>query len=199
MCWLCSEDATDFLAHAATRARYKPWELEEDLWEQMEYELAHVAESPNAQLMEELHAAAYRGGNGNGGSLGHSLFAQTHLLRSFGTPALQRYVRTQWTPNRTALVAIGVRHKRVLEWASEGKFDWARDAASPQQMHNDDALYYANEFEPAPAPHEQQQQSGAELAQQGGGRFGGGERRMVTGDPTVHAALVTEAAGYMPA
>ena len=74
---MSSEDATEFLAHAGTRARYKPWELEEDLWEYMDYELEHLDECSPALLMEELHAAAYRH------TLGQSLFASRHDTHTF--------------------------------------------------------------------------------------------------------------------
>ena len=123
-----------------------------------------------------------------------------HFLRSFTTPFIQRYVRTQWVPARSALVAVGVSHARALQYAAE-KFDWAREAASPKQTHNEDSMFYPNEYEPSPAPHETAAGGTGGTSGAGGvtserARFCGGERRLATADHTVHAALVTESSGY---
>ncbi len=174
-----SEDATDFLSHASTRATYKHWELKEEVFEFMEYELEHLDEAQHAQLLDLVHAAAYRN------TLCHSLYSPLHQVWSFDPPFLHRLIRELWTSDRSSLVGVGVEHERLLELCS--RFDWGRDAS--QERHIDAHIYYENEHEPSAAPWEKYDFHEVPV-------YKGGERRLLTGDPIVHAALVSESAGY---
>lgn len=162
-------DAVERLANATTRIQLdRHWEVEEAL-KYVEVDQATLEQNLEARLIEALHDAAYRSG------LRRSLFAAPYRVRE--NLEAHEFVeafhsRVFGTASNVALVAVGVNHEDAEAFASKLHF-----GGSGHDGHK--------------AKH------ALEAAKKDASKFGGGERRVDTGDELTHAAIAYESAGYV--
>lgn len=90
-----------FLADTVTRPAFKPWELE-DFAYRTGIDLERLKQNPQAQLLEALHKAAFRGG------LGNSVYSPSYEVKNHDHNALSSYVADNFLANRMAIVGLGV-------------------------------------------------------------------------------------------
>uniref|UniRef100_A0A6B2ELK0 Putative ubiquinol-cytochrome c reductase complex core protein n=1 Tax=Phlebotomus kandelakii TaxID=1109342 RepID=A0A6B2ELK0_9DIPT len=103
-----------FLQDVATGQVFKPWELEE-LVPRLKEDLARLAHPVRA--VDLLHRAAYRS------ALGNSIFCPKHQIGRLSPETLQHYVASNFTTNRTAVVAVGVDHNTLVGYAQNLPLD----------------------------------------------------------------------------
>lgn len=90
-----------FLADTVTRPAFKPWELSDTSYRQ-EIDVLRLGQNPQAQLVEALHKAAFRGG------LANSLYSSSFQVGRFDHNDLLSFVTDNFTVNRMAIVGLGV-------------------------------------------------------------------------------------------
>lgn len=100
----------DFLLDAAGGQMFKPWEVAE-AYDRMRVDLVDMP--PAARVSELLHRAAFRDSG-----LGNSLYSPEHLIGSHGPGALKSFAAAALTPAQTALVAVGLEHDTIRNYAA---------------------------------------------------------------------------------
>lgn len=123
------DTGVEFLAYAASAPAFRPWELS-DAASRMNLDLDLLAQNPHTQLVEALHAAAFRGG------LGKSLYANTNKVGYFNSSVLQAFTSQHFSAANMAVVGLGVDHDQLLAYAKQIKpVGTASPAASPSPYH----------------------------------------------------------------
>ncbi|XP_063228830.1 cytochrome b-c1 complex subunit 2, mitochondrial isoform X2 [Bacillus rossius redtenbacheri] len=116
------EVALQYLADAATKQVFKPWELSDSL-PRLRYELATIP--VEARTLDLLHKAAFRTG------LGNTLFCPKPLVGKHSSETLQHYTRSLLTAGRTAVAAVGLPHGQLVAFAQNLGLDDGAGPASP--------------------------------------------------------------------
>lgn len=97
-----------FLADTVTRPAFKPWELEDYAY-RMNIDVARLHHNPEAQLLEAVHQAAFRGG------LRNPLYAPEYLIGKYDHNDLLSYVTDNFLTSRMAVVGLGVELGALVE------------------------------------------------------------------------------------
>ncbi|XP_022089418.1 cytochrome b-c1 complex subunit 2, mitochondrial-like [Acanthaster planci] len=111
------DTAASFLQAATTGQQFRPWEIK-DYRQRVLFDLASVRDQLQIEVLENLHAAAFRD------TVGRSLYAPEYMVDKIGTEMLLDYVNNMYTAENTALVGIGVDHGDLKSFGE--KFDVKR-------------------------------------------------------------------------
>jgi ubiquinol-cytochrome c reductase core subunit 2 len=103
------------LGQAATSPVFKPWELE-SVSRRLKLDLELYQHSPEAQLVELLHRAAYRD------TLGQSLFMQPDCVGSFSPSTLEAFVGAHHVTGGAVVAGLGVDHEQLVMMARKMPF-----------------------------------------------------------------------------
>lgn len=157
--------AISFLGEIAAAGPFKHWELE-DAEERLKFDLDVYASSPNARLLDAVHKAAFRG------TLSRSLYMNPDRIGSYSTKALDAFVSKHYVTENAALIGIGIDQfqlsgltRRMILRTNTVTSDSGRKTKAPPPP---DSTNVPSKF------------------------HAGGEVRVETSSPLVHAALVTE-------
>ncbi|XP_004373376.1 cytochrome b-c1 complex subunit 2, mitochondrial [Trichechus manatus latirostris] len=111
----CLRDDVDilmeFLLNVATSPEFRHWEVAA-LQSQLRIDKAVAFQNPQARVIENLHAAAYRN------ALANSLYCPDYRVGKVTPEELHYYVQNHFTSARMALVGLGVSHP-VLKQVAE--------------------------------------------------------------------------------
>jgi ubiquinol-cytochrome c reductase core subunit 2 len=114
------------LGQVATAAVFKPWEVD-SLKRRLKLDLEVYHHTPEAQLIELLHRAAYRD------TLGQSLYMHDDSVGSFSTKALEAYVGARHVSQGAAVSGIGVDHDQLVHLARKLTFHQGTAAAETKK------------------------------------------------------------------
>ncbi|XP_055354727.1 cytochrome b-c1 complex subunit 2, mitochondrial-like [Paramacrobiotus metropolitanus] len=107
-----------FLGYVVAKQEFKRWEVK-DAAARLDLDLDIYEHRPDIQLMEHLHAAAYRDG------LANSLFAPRWAAHHYDAKMLREYVQSAFKPSRMAIAVYGARHEDILNYAADNfKIDY---------------------------------------------------------------------------
>ncbi|KAF6128108.1 ubiquinol-cytochrome c reductase core protein 2 [Phyllostomus discolor] len=111
----CLRDDVDilmeFLLNVTTAPEFRRWEVAA-LESQLRIDKAVAFQNPQARIIENLHAAAYRN------ALANSLYCPDYRLGKVTPDELHHYVQNHFTSARMALIGLGVSHS-VLKQVAE--------------------------------------------------------------------------------
>lgn len=111
----CLRDDVDvlmeFLLNVTTAPEFRPWEVAA-LQSQMKIDKAVAFQNPQAQVIENLHAAAYKN------ALANSLYCPDYRIGKVTSEELHFFVQNHFTSARMALIGLGVSHP-VLKQVAE--------------------------------------------------------------------------------
>ncbi|XP_060028827.1 cytochrome b-c1 complex subunit 2, mitochondrial [Erinaceus europaeus] len=111
----CLRDDVDilmeFLLNVTTAPEFRRWEVN-DLQSQLKIDKAVAFQNPQARIIENLHAAAYKN------TLANSLYCPDYRIGKVTSDQLHFYVQNHFTSARMALVGLGVSHP-VLKQVAE--------------------------------------------------------------------------------
>nr|KAF6294945.1 ubiquinol-cytochrome c reductase core protein 2 [Pipistrellus kuhlii] len=101
----------EFLLNVTTAPEFRRWEVAA-LQAQLRVDKAVALQNPQARIIENLHAAAYRN------ALANSLYCPDYRIGKVTPEELHQYVQNHFTSARMALVGLGVSHA-VLKQVAE--------------------------------------------------------------------------------
>ncbi|XP_015419431.1 PREDICTED: cytochrome b-c1 complex subunit 2, mitochondrial [Myotis davidii] len=101
----------EFLLNVTTAPEFRRWEVAA-LQSQLRIDKAVALQNPQAHIIENLHAAAYRN------ALANSLYCPDYRIGKVTPDELHHYVQNHFTSARMALVGLGVSHA-VLKQVAE--------------------------------------------------------------------------------
>uniref|UniRef100_A0A673AED0 Cytochrome b-c1 complex subunit 2, mitochondrial-like n=1 Tax=Sphaeramia orbicularis TaxID=375764 RepID=A0A673AED0_9TELE len=101
----------EFLINVTTAPEFRPWEVS-DLTARVKMDKAQAAQSAQIDVVEGLHAAAYKN------ALCNSLYCPDHMVGNIQSDHLHQFVQNNFTSARMALVGLGVDHT-VLKQVGE--------------------------------------------------------------------------------
>ncbi|XP_074520193.1 cytochrome b-c1 complex subunit 2, mitochondrial isoform X1 [Halichoeres trimaculatus] len=101
----------EFLINVTTAPEFRPWEVS-DLTPRVMMDKAEAAQSSQINIIEALHAAAYKN------SLCNSLYCPDYMVGNIQSEHLHQFVQNNFTSARMALVGLGVDHA-VLKQVGE--------------------------------------------------------------------------------
>ncbi|CAK6445065.1 unnamed protein product [Pipistrellus nathusii] len=101
----------EFLLNVTTAPEFRRWEVAA-LQAQLRVDKAVALQNPQARIIENLHAAAYRN------ALANSLYCPDYRIGKVTPDELHQYVQNHFTSARMALVGLGVSHA-VLKQVAE--------------------------------------------------------------------------------
>nr|KAF6356370.1 ubiquinol-cytochrome c reductase core protein 2 [Myotis myotis] len=101
----------EFLLNVTTAPEFRRWEVAA-LQSQLRIDKAVALQNPQAHIIENLHAAAYRN------ALANSLYCPDYRIGKITPDELHHYVQNHFTSARMALVGLGVSHP-VLKQVAE--------------------------------------------------------------------------------
>uniref|UniRef100_A0A8C4L4D2 Ubiquinol-cytochrome c reductase core protein 2 n=1 Tax=Equus asinus asinus TaxID=83772 RepID=A0A8C4L4D2_EQUAS len=107
----------EFLLNVTTSPEFRRWEVAA-LQSQLRIDKAVAFQNPQAHVIENLHAAAYRN------ALANSLYCPDYRIGKVTPDELHHYVQNHFTSARMALVGLGVSHpvlKQVAEQSQCGR------------------------------------------------------------------------------
>ncbi|KAM4814686.1 cytochrome b-c1 complex subunit 2, mitochondrial [Urocitellus parryii] len=111
----CLRDDVDilmeFLLNVTTAPEFRRWEVAA-LQSQLRIDKAVAFQNPQARLIENLHAAAYRN------ALANSLYCPDYRIGKVTSEELHHFVQNHFTSTRMALIGLGVSHP-VLKQVAE--------------------------------------------------------------------------------
>ncbi|XP_055994824.1 cytochrome b-c1 complex subunit 2, mitochondrial [Sorex fumeus] len=111
----CLRDDVDvlmeFLLNVTTAPEFRPWEVAA-LQSQLKIDKAVAFQNPQAQVIENLHAAAYKN------TLANSLYCPDYRIGKVTSEELHFFVQNHFTSARMALIGLGVSHP-VLKQVAE--------------------------------------------------------------------------------
>ncbi|XP_075420714.1 cytochrome b-c1 complex subunit 2, mitochondrial [Tenrec ecaudatus] len=111
----CMRDDVDivmeFLLNVTTAPEFRRWEVAA-LQSQLKIDKAVAFQNPQAGIIENLHAAAYRN------ALANSLYCPDYRIGKVTSEELHYYVQNNFTSARMALIGLGVSHP-VLKQVAE--------------------------------------------------------------------------------
>jgi len=100
-----------YLASSSNRQEFRPWELK-DYQYRIGLDLAQLKQSPQVQVLENLHKAAFRSG------LGNSVYCGESAVGRHDPDLLRLYVNQHFTSSRMAVVAVGVDHDQLVGYVN---------------------------------------------------------------------------------
>jgi len=103
------EKTLPFLTEVATQQCFRPWEVSDNI-PRMRLELA--TRPPQLRAVDLLHKAAYRSRG-----LGNSLYIAKHQVGNVSAETLQHFVTSRYTPDRCAVVGLGVDCEDLVKYA----------------------------------------------------------------------------------
>ncbi|MBZ3870757.1 Cytochrome b-c1 complex subunit 2, mitochondrial, partial [Sciurus carolinensis] len=106
-----SDILMEFLLNVTTAPEFRRWEVAA-LQSQLKIDKAVAFQNPQAHLMENLHAAAYRN------ALANSLYCPDYRIGKVTSEELHHFVQNHFTSARMALIGLGVSHP-VLKQVAE--------------------------------------------------------------------------------
>jgi ubiquinol-cytochrome c reductase core subunit 2 len=109
--WGDTEILMEFLLNVTTAPEFRRWEVA-TLQSQLRIDKAVAFQNPQAYVVENLHAAAYRN------ALAYSLYCPDYKIGKVTSDELHHFVQNHFTSARMALVGLGVSHpvlNRVAE------------------------------------------------------------------------------------
>uniref|UniRef100_A0A8C4KZ51 Cytochrome b-c1 complex subunit 2, mitochondrial n=1 Tax=Equus asinus asinus TaxID=83772 RepID=A0A8C4KZ51_EQUAS len=112
-----SDILMEFLLNVTTSPEFRRWEVAA-LQSQLRIDKAVAFQNPQAHVIENLHAAAYRN------ALANSLYCPDYRIGKVTPDELHHYVQNHFTSARMALVGLGVSHpvlKQVAEQSQCGR------------------------------------------------------------------------------
>lgn len=111
-------EAFQLISPTVTRTAFDPfdWRDQDGCASKVAYDVAAYNEQPNAMLMEELHAAAFRG------TLGNSLYCPKDFVGSHTPQQVLQFMSGYYRPNRMAVVSTGADHDEVTKLVQQMKF-----------------------------------------------------------------------------
>ncbi|XP_006872002.1 PREDICTED: cytochrome b-c1 complex subunit 2, mitochondrial-like [Chrysochloris asiatica] len=101
----------EFLLNVTTAPEFRRWEVAA-LQSQLKIDKAVAFQNPQAHIIENLHAAAYRN------ALANSLYCPDYRIGKVTSEELHYYVQNNFTSARMALIGLGVSHP-VLKQVAE--------------------------------------------------------------------------------
>lgn len=101
----------EFLLNVTAAPEFRRWEVAA-LQSQLRIDKAVAFQNPQAQVLENLHAAAYRN------ALANSLYCPDYRIGKVTPDQLHYYVQNHFTSARMALIGLGVSHP-VLKQVAE--------------------------------------------------------------------------------
>ncbi|XP_023372464.1 cytochrome b-c1 complex subunit 2, mitochondrial isoform X2 [Otolemur garnettii] len=107
-----SDILMEFLLNVTTAPEFRRWEVA-DLQSQLRVDKAVAFQNPQAQVIENLHAAAYRN------ALANSLYCPDYRIGKVTAEELHYYVQNHFTSARMALVGLGVSHPVLKQIAEQ--------------------------------------------------------------------------------
>ncbi|XP_038068355.1 cytochrome b-c1 complex subunit 2, mitochondrial-like [Patiria miniata] len=111
------DEAASYLQAATTGQQFRPWEIKDNR-QRLFFDLASVRDQLQIEVLENLHAAAFRT------TLGRSLYAPEYMVGKIGSEMLLEYVNNMYTAENMALVGVGVDHGDLKAFGE--KFDVKR-------------------------------------------------------------------------
>jgi ubiquinol-cytochrome c reductase core subunit 2 len=114
------------LNHAATAPAFKPWEIDR-LSHRLKLDLDLYHRTPEAQLIELLHAAAYRD------TLGQSLYMHPDNIGSYSPVALADFFHARYGSHGAVLAGVGVDHDQLVILARKMTFHSITPPAAPKK------------------------------------------------------------------
>jgi ubiquinol-cytochrome c reductase core subunit 2 len=114
------------LNHAATAPAFKPWEVDE-LSHRLKLDLDLFHRNQEAQLVELLHAAAYRD------TLGQSLYMHPTSVGSHSPGALAEFVNSRCGSHGAVVAGVGVDHDQLVVLARKMTFHSITPPAAPKK------------------------------------------------------------------
>jgi ubiquinol-cytochrome c reductase core subunit 2 len=104
--------AAQFLADVAVAPAFKPWEME-TLTRRLRLDLELLQQSPNVQLVEALHKAAFRD------TLGRSLYMNADRIGSYTPQNLESFVKSHYVSGNAVVAGLGVDHGTLVKLAEK--------------------------------------------------------------------------------
>lgn len=121
------------LNNVATGHDFKPWEVQDAAKVQrQDLELYH--HSPEAQLIEAIHKAAFRD------TLGQSLYMPADRIGAYGVHDLEAFVKSHYVAHNAALAGVGIDHDVLVHLAKKFTF------APGQTSEHKKAKYHGGEL-----------------------------------------------------
>ena len=96
----CSDILMEFLLNVTTAPEFRRWEVAA-LQPQLRIDKAVALQNPQAYVIENLHAAAYRN------ALANSLYCPDYRIGKVTPVELHDYVQNHFTSARMALIGLG--------------------------------------------------------------------------------------------
>ncbi|XP_056153774.1 cytochrome b-c1 complex subunit 2, mitochondrial isoform X2 [Lampris incognitus] len=93
----------EYLINVTTAQEFRPWEVT-DLTPCLKRDKAEATQNPNINVIESLHAAAYKN------ALANSLYCPDYMVGNIQSEHLHHFVQNNFTSARMALVGLGVDH-----------------------------------------------------------------------------------------
>ncbi|KAL7869798.1 hypothetical protein AOLI_G00137860 [Acnodon oligacanthus] len=93
----------EYLINVTTAPEFRPWELSE-LTPRVKVDNAIANQSPQIDVLENLHAAAYKN------ALSNSLYCPDYMVGKITSDQMHTFVQNNFTSGRMALVGLGVDH-----------------------------------------------------------------------------------------
>lgn len=106
------DKAGAILAELVSAPEFRTWELSE-AYHRLELDLEVYEQSPELQISDLLHRAAFRNG------LARSLYADRHLAGKFNTEQLLQFREENFSADRLSLVGVGVNHESLVHLAKK--------------------------------------------------------------------------------
>lgn len=129
-------DTVNVLRHLSTKHVFKHWAVA-DLQAQKDgiaLDLAIAKSQPNVQLMELLHAAAFRE------TLGRSLYMPDYVPGKFTVDKLGAYVAEHFVAGRLALVGVGIDHEELEHLGGMFELNEASGASTQKAVYHGSEL-----------------------------------------------------------
>lgn len=116
----------EFLRDVATAHDFRSWELKH-IPQRIADDFTSVTAADRA--IDALHQAAFNRG------LGNSLYAASTNLSNITANALQKFVKTNFTLNRVAVVGVGIEHEALLGLAKSFQLDAGNASTTPSKYN----------------------------------------------------------------
>lgn len=135
----------EFLLNVTTAPEFRPWEVSA-LQSQLKVDKAVAFQNPQAHVIENLHAAAYKN------ALANPLYCPDYRIGKITSEELHFFVQNHFTSARMALIGLGVSHpvlKQVAEQFLNMRGGLGLSGAKAQyrggeiREHNGDSLVHA--------------------------------------------------------
>ncbi|XP_077980030.1 cytochrome b-c1 complex subunit 2, mitochondrial-like [Glandiceps talaboti] len=104
--------AVDYVSNVVISPSFKRWEVSRNV-PRIEIDTAIARNEPQQDLIERIHAAAFRN------SLGQSLYCPDYNIGKITSAMLTEFVQKKYTAGNMALVGLGVDHANLVEYGQK--------------------------------------------------------------------------------